>query len=185
MERPTIPTPKENINTSEIEGYVINALGEKVPLYKEYKGDYAEDTISNSRKSYENIAIHTNNNIQEFFKYNKEDKMGYLVYYDISTKKEVPGGTHLPLKLLYPFSIDEVHSVVSTRMQEDYPILFTEEPTPQEIRDEWNNLEFIYREREAALSDKRSEALARLEEENLKAQEDDWSNDPVQDEEEY
>lgn len=148
------------VNTSEIEGYITNALGEQVPLYKEYKGDFKSGTMSDGRRSLENIEISKNPDIQEFFKYNKNDNMGYMVFYDIKNKKEVKKGTHLPLQLLYPFTIDVAHGVVSTKLEEDYPILFTDEPTPDDVKKMWEDLEYINQQREVELSKKRSSIVA-------------------------
>lgn len=148
------------VNTSEIEGYITNALGEKVPLYKEYKGDFKTGTMSDGKRSLENIEISRNPDIQEFFKYNKKDNMGYMVFYDIKNKKEVKKGTHLPLQLLYPFTIDTAHGVVSTKLEEDYPILFTDEPTPDDVKKMWEDLEYINQQREVELSKKRSSIVS-------------------------
>ena len=178
---------KKITNPAQVEGYVLNALGEKVPLYKEYSGDYdTSNTLSNAKLSKENIEIKMNPDIQEFLKYNKQEGMGYMVYYNTKTKKEVKAGTHLPLKLLYPFQIDTINGVVSTKMEYDYPILFTEEPTPEDVKQEWANLENIYRLREEELNKKRNENIPVIEGEESDEddiEEDEFDNDYGEDEE--
>ena len=178
---------KKITNPAQVEGYVLNALGEKVPLYKEYRGDYdTSNTLSNAKLSKENIEIKMNPDIQEFLKYNKQEGMGYMVYYNTKTKKEVKAGTHLPLKLLYPFQIDTINGVVSTKMEYDYPILFTEEPTPEDVKQEWANLENIYRLREEELNKKRNENIPVIEggeSEEDDIEEDEFDNDYGEDEE--
>ena len=171
------------VNTSEIEGYITNALGEKVPLYKEYKGDFKTGTMSDGRRSLENIEIARNPDIQEFFKYNKKDNMGYMVFYDIKNKKEVKKGTHLPLQLLYPFTIDTAHGVVSTKLEEDYPILFTDEPTPENVKKMWEDLEHINQQREVELSKKRSSIVSAVDLSSDEEEDDEDFND--EDEEDF
>lgn len=185
VEKPVVE--KKITNPAQVEGYVLNALGEKVPLYKEYSGDYDTcNTLSNAKLSKENIEIKMNPDIQEFLKYNKQEGMGYMVYYNTKTKKEVKAGTHLPLKLLYPFQIDTINGVVSTKMDYDYPILFTEEPTPEDVKQEWANLENIYRLREEELNKKRNENIPVIEGEESDEddnEEDEFDNDYGEDEE--
>ena len=185
VEKPVVE--KTITNPAQVEGYVLNALGEKVPLYKEYSGDYdTSNTLSNAKLSKENIEIKMNPDIQEFLKYNKQEGMGYMVYYNTKTKKEVKAGTHLPLKLLYPFQIDTINGVVSTKMEYDYPILFTEEPTPEDVKQEWANLENIYRLREEELNKKRNENIPVIEGEESDEddiEEDEFDNDYGEDEE--
>ena len=72
--------------------YITNALGEVVPVLKTYEGDYMGGTRTNAKLAKENIEIKNDHNIKEFIKYNKSEKMGYLVYYNTSTKGEVKKG---------------------------------------------------------------------------------------------
>lgn len=141
---------------NEADHIIINALGDRVPVYKEYKGDWNEGTRSSAKKSLENINIKENPDIKEFFKYNKSEKKGYMVFYNEKTKEEVKGGTHLPLKLLYPMKIDLRNNMVSTNLEYDYPILYTNEPTPQDVVNEWNDLDRIYSQRQKEMQEKRN-----------------------------
>lgn len=143
-------------NNDNVDAIIINALGDKVPVMKEYKGDWNEGTRSSAKKTLENISIKENPDIKEFFKYNKAEKKGYMVFYNEKTKEEVKGGTHLPLKLLYPMKIDLRNNMVSTNLEYDYPILYTNEPTPKEISEEWDDLDNIYNRRQKEMQAKRN-----------------------------
>lgn len=147
--------PKEN--NDNVDAIIINALGDKVPVMKEYKGDWNEGTRSSAKKTLENISIKENPDIKEFFKYNKAEKKGYMVFYNEKTKEEVKGGTHLPLKLLYPMKIDLRNNIVSTNLEYDYPILYTNESTPKEIAEEWDDLDNIYNKRQKEMQAKRND----------------------------
>ena len=146
-------------NKENIDRVIVNALGERVPVYKEYTGDFKDGTMSSAKRSLENIQIKDNPDIKEFFKYNKDEKKGYMVFYNEKTGEEVQGGTHLPLKLLYPFKVDLRNDMVSTALEYDYPIVYTKEPIPREVSEEWNTLEDIYKNRENALQEKRNESI--------------------------
>lgn len=146
-------------NKDNIDRVIVNALGERVPVYKEYTGDFKGGTMASAKKSLENIQIKDNPDIKEFFKYNKDEKKGYMVFYNEKTGEEVQGGTHLPLKLLYPFKIDLRNDMVSTALEYDYPIVYTKEPMPSEISKEWDTLEDIYKNRENSLQEKRNESI--------------------------
>lgn len=143
-------------NNDNVDTIIINALGDKVPVMKEYNGDWNEGTRSSAKKTLENISIKENPDIKEFFKYNKAEKKGYMVFYNEKTKEEVKGGTHLPLKLLYPMKIDLRNNMVSTNLEYDYPILYTNEPTPKEISEEWDDLDNIYNRRQKEMQAKRN-----------------------------
>ena len=138
-------------------------------IKKEYNGDFKGGTMASAKKSLENIQIKDNPDIKEFFKYNKEEKKGYMVFYNEKTGEEVQGGTHLPLKLLYPFKVDLRNDMVSTALEYDYPIVYTKEPMPKEISSEWDTLEDIYKNRENSLQEKRNEAI--IDSENLEDEE--------------
>lgn len=154
-----VDVEKDNDNNENIDRVIVNALGERVPVYKEYNGDFKDGTMSSAKKSLENIQIKDNPDIREFFKYNREEKKGYMVFYNEKTGEEVQGGTHLPLKLLYPFKIDLRNDMVSTALEYDFPIVYTKEPIPKEISDEWDTLEDIYKNRENSLQEKRNESI--------------------------
>ena len=154
-----VDVEKDNDNNENIDRVIVNALGERVPVYKEYNGDFKDGTMSSAKKSLENIQIKDNPDIREFFKYNKEEKKGYMVFYNEKTGEEVQGGTHLPLKLLYPFKIDLRNDMVSTALEYDFPIVYTKEPIPKEISAEWDTLEDIYKNRENSLQEKRNESI--------------------------
>lgn len=143
-------------DNDNVDTIIINALGDKVPVMKEYNGDWNEGTRSSAKKTLENISIKENPDIKEFFKYNKAEKKGYMVFYNEKTKEEVKGGTHLPLKLLYPMKIDLRNNMVSTNLEYDYPILYTNEPTPKEISEEWDDLDNIYNRRQKEMQAKRN-----------------------------
>lgn len=154
-----VDVEKDNDNNENIDRVIVNALGERVPVYKEYNGDFKDGTMSSAKKSLENIQIKDNPDIREFFKYNREEKKGYMVFYNEKTGEEVQGGTHLPLKLLYPFKIDLRNDMVSTALEYDFPIVYTKEPIPKEISAEWDTLEDIYKNRENSLQEKRNESI--------------------------
>lgn len=152
------PDTYNNTNDTEVDRVIVNALGQRVPILKEYKGDFKEGTMASAKKTLENIQIKENPDIKEFFKYNKELKQGYMVFYNTKTKKEVQGGTHLPLRLLYPFKVDLRNNMVSTNLEYDYDILYTTEPMPDEVAKEWSTLEEMYNKRQQALQERRNNA---------------------------
>ncbi len=135
-------------NDSNISGYVTNALGETVPIYNTLEDKFLDGTMASGEYSLKSIEINNNPDIKEVFVYNKDQKMGYLSFYNMKTGNEVKGGTHIPLELLYPFDIDLKNSVVSTGMEEEYSLVLTDKPVPKEIADKWNNLEAIQAKKE-------------------------------------
>lgn len=180
IEMPIIDTSKsseevEPTNHGNAKGYVVNALGNRIPIYDSYEGDYLDGTMSDGKRSAQMIAIKNNPDIQEFFKYNKDEKKGYMVFYDTKTKKEVEG-THLPLKLLYPFSVDLRNNLVSTNLEYDYPIMYTKDPIPEAIAKEWDELKFIHEKREIELQNKRN---------NIEENEDEEDSDEEFDPDEF
>lgn len=90
--------------------------------------------------AYNNIKAYNDPDVKLFFKYNKKEGIGYLVACNTKTMEELNGVTTIPLKLLYPWDIDYSNNIVSTYIREDYPILYTEDPIPDDIREEYNTL---------------------------------------------
>lgn len=135
-------------NYSNISGYVTNALGETVPIYNTIEDKFLDGTMASGENSLKSIEINNNPDIKEVFVYNKDQKMGYLSFYDMKTGHEVQGGTHIPLELLYPFDIDLKNSVVSTSMEEEYSLVLTDKPVPKDVEEKWNNLDAIQAKKE-------------------------------------
>lgn len=156
-----------NDNKDNVDRVIVNALGETVPVYKDYEGGWKEGTRSSGKKALENIKIKENPDIKEFFKYNKKEKKGYMVFYNEKTKEEVKEGTHLPLRLLYPFKVDLRNNMVTTNLEYDYPIIYTNEPLPENVEKEWRDLENIFAQRQAKLQDKRNLEKETKEQEEL------------------
>lgn len=130
---------------------IVNALGEVVEVRDDIDNDFDEGaTMASGKLSLENILIKKNENIKEFFKYNPTEKMGYFTYYDESKGEEIKKGTHIPLGISFPLNIDIHHGVVSTRLDENYPIIMTDEPMPIEVKEEWEKLNKIVEERDKA-----------------------------------
>ena len=109
----------------------------------------ADDLGIDYARSLANLEAYSNPNIKQYFKYNKEEGIGYVVAVDEETKKEVPGIMEIPMELTYPWSIDNINRVATIMIQEDYPVLYTSDPIPEDIK---NDFKLIY-ERESRKKD--------------------------------
>ena len=126
------------INTEKSNGQIENVNGHMVPVFEGDDGqeDFrrSDKTATDASLALKNMEIKRNPNAKEFFKYNKEQGMGWMVWLDTETNQEIEGGTHIDLKLLYPIDIDTNNNIANTRLQESYPVMYTDEsPNEEEI----------------------------------------------------
>ncbi len=112
--------------------------------------------MSNAKLSAENILIKKDIDVIECLKYNRNENVGYMVFYNTRTKKEIEGGSHYPLNLLYPFQIDFHHLTASTQLGQNFDLLLSDEPIPEEKKKEWERLDATFREREQKLLERRA-----------------------------
>ena len=134
-------------SNEQISGYIKNINGEDVPIYNDLPEDFVtgeKQTYTDAKLSYENIALSRNPNVTKVFKFNENEGMGWLTFYNTEQKKEIKGqGTVFNIQELYPFKIDKQNSIVTTKIRESFPIMYTDETPLQEIKDEYERLKKI------------------------------------------
>lgn len=142
---PVIPTPEPEIVEEVIETTPVEEV-EEIPVQPtpviepEVTDEGLDDFVTDQTGidyglSYKHIMASQNPNIKYFFKYNKEDKIGYVIAVDEEKKMELPELDILPMELTYPWTLDHVNKVATVMVQDDYPIMYTEDPTPENIRE--------------------------------------------------
>lgn len=134
------------VDNNQITGYIKNANGEDVPLYAEGPEDFLTGvkTYTDAKLAYENISLSNDPNVQKFFKFNEQEGMGWLVYYDMENKKTIEGkGSLRNIEQVFPFEIDKQNGLVTTVLRETYPVLFTDEKPTEEITKEYERLQNI------------------------------------------
>lgn len=130
---------------------IVNAQGHVVNIYDNGNAptDFKEPEpgFTNAKLALNNILIKKNPNAKEFFKYNEKERMGWLVWVDTETREELEG-THIDLKLLYPFEIDTTNNVVNTRLEKTYPLMYTDKDVPEQVKRDFAHMETIAKNRQ-------------------------------------
>lgn len=111
--------------------YITNAAGQQVHIYDEPEAEFVKtnNKFLSTENSFNVISNNQNENAELVFKYNENFKMGWVSMIDRTTGEELVH-TVPPVERLYPFNIDMANNLVTTNLQEDYPLLVTdEEPT--------------------------------------------------------
>ena len=80
---------------------------------------------------------------------NIEQGMGWMVWLDTETNQEIEGGTHIDLKLLYPIDIDTNNNIANTRLQESYPVMYTDESPSEKVIKDYEMMRTIEKNKEA------------------------------------
>lgn len=142
------PTEINNIQPTRI---IKNAQGHDVPIYAEGPDDFitGKKTFTDAKLAYENIELSRDPNVEKVFKFNEQEGMGWLTYYDMVNKEEVKGkGSVHNIEQVFPFTIDKEHSLVSTVLEETYPMILTDETPSEEIKNEYVRLRQIEAQKE-------------------------------------
>ena len=141
------------INTEKSNGQIENVNGHMVPVFEGDDGqeDFrrSDKTATDTSLALKNMEIKRNPNAKEFFKYNKEQGMGWMVWLDTETNQEIEGGTHIDLKLLYPIDIDTNNNIANTRLQESYPVMYTDESPSEKVIKDYEMMRTIEKNKEA------------------------------------
>ena len=141
------------INTDKSNGQIENVNGHMVPVFEGDDGqeDFrrSDKTATDASLALKNMEIKRNPNAKEFFKYNKEQGMGWMVWLDTETNQEIEGGTHIDLKLLYPIDIDTNNNIANTRLQESYPVMYTDESPSEKVIKDYEMMRTIEKNKEA------------------------------------
>lgn len=141
------------INTEKSNGQIENVNGHMVPVFEGDDGqeDFrrSDKTATDASLALKNMEIKRNPNAKEFFKYNKEQGMGWMVWLDTETNQEIEGGTHIDLKLLYPIDIDTNNNIANTRLQESYPVMYTDESPNEKVIKDYEMMRTIEKNKEA------------------------------------
>lgn len=141
------------INTEKSNGQIENVNGHMVPVFEGDDGqeDFrrSDKTATDASLALKNMEIKRNPNAKEFFKYNKEQGMGWMVWLDTETNQEIEGGTHIDLKLLYPIDIDTNNNIANTRLQESYPVMYTDESPSEKVIKDYEMMRTIEKNKEA------------------------------------
>ena len=125
---------------------IKNAKGVEVPIYAEGPDEFIENanTFSDAKLAYENIELSIDDSVEKVFKFNEDVGMGWLTFYDMNNKVEIKNkGTVHKIEQIYPFIIDKDHSIVSTVLEETYPMILTDELPSQEVKEEYERLRRI------------------------------------------
>ena len=143
----------DTTNKSNANGYIENVNGEMVSVYEADDGlndfRHSDKTATDASLALKNMEIKRNPNAKEFFKYNKEQGMGWMVWLDTETNQEIEGGTHIDLKLLYPIDIDTNNNIANTRLQESYPVMYTDESPSEKVIKDYEMMRTIEKNKEA------------------------------------
>ena len=141
------------INTEKSNGQIENVNGHMVPVFEGDDGQEnfrrSDKTATDASLALKNMEIKRNPNAKEFFKYNKEKGMGWMVWLDTETNQEIEGGTHIDLKLLYPIDIDTNNNIANTRLQESYPVMYTDESPSEKVIKDYEMMRTIEKNKEA------------------------------------
>ena len=138
--------PNIQENGKKVVTYVKNANGEDVPIYEDGPDDFitGKKTYTDAKLAYENITLKLDPNVERVFKFNEDEGMGWLSYYDMNTKKEIKDkGSLRNIEQLFPFEIDKENNLVTTVLRETYPVIYTNEEPSAEVKSEYERLEKI------------------------------------------
>lgn len=177
--QPTHPEPEQPKEQPVVEEPKEEPVEEQ-PIVEDIKVDedegldeFIEDPSNkiDYAMSLANLQASTNPNIRHFFKYNQEEGIGYVVAIDEETKEELVGLEILPMDLTYPWVLDHSNKIASVMVREDYPIVYTQDPVPDDIR---KAFEIVYN---------RENGLVKLDENTTPLEYDDSDDDEYEDEE--
>ena len=138
--------PNIQENGKKVVTYVKNANGEDVPIYEDGPDDFitGKKTYTDAKLAYENITLKLDPNVERVFKFNEDEGMGWLSYYDMNNKKEIKDkGSLRNIEQLFPFEIDKENNLVTTVLRETYPVIYTNEEPSAEVKSEYERLEKI------------------------------------------
>lgn len=138
--------PNIQENGKNVVTYVKNANGEDVPIYEDGPDDFitGKKTYTDAKLAYENITLKLDPNVERVFKFNENEGMGWLAYYDMNTRKEIKDkGSLRNIEQIFPFEVDKENNLVTTVLRETYPVIYTNEKPSEEVRAEYERLEKI------------------------------------------
>ena len=133
-----------NSNTPDVQPaeVIVNALGQTI-VNKPVE-DFVELTGINPlmKLDYNQSLINLNNrnnpNIKDYFKYNQEYKMGWLIKFDEETQTEVEG-TVLPLEHVYPFKINTQTRTMISSLNLSYKVILTDSEPSEAVKEFYEN----------------------------------------------
>ena len=123
-----------------------NANGEDVPIYEDGPDDFitGKKTYTDAKLAYENITLKLDPNVERVFKFNENEGMGWLAYYDMNTRQEIKDkGSLRNIEQIFPFEVDKENNLVTTVLRETYPVIYTNEKPSDEVKAEYERLEKI------------------------------------------
>ena len=138
--------PNVQENGKNVVTYVKNANGEDVPIYEDGPDDFitGKKTYTDAKLAYENITLKLDPNVERVFKFNEDEGMGWLAYYDMNSKKEIKDkGSLRNIEQIFPFEVDKENNLVTTVLRETYPVIYTNEEPSEEVKSEYERLEKI------------------------------------------
>ena len=138
--------PNVQENGKNVVTYVKNANGEDVPIYEDGPDDFitGKKTYTDAKLAYENITLKLDPNVERVFKFNENEGMGWLAYYDMNTRQEIKGkGSLRNIEQIFPFEVDKENNLVTTVLRETYPVIYTNEKPSDEVKAEYERLEKI------------------------------------------
>lgn len=138
--------PNIQENGKNVVTYVKNANGEDVPIYDDGPDDFitGKKTYTDAKLAYENITLKLDPNVERVFKFNEDEGMGWLAYYDMNSKKEIKDkGSLRNIEQIFPFEVDKENNLVTTVLRETYPVIYTNEEPSAEVKSEYERLEKI------------------------------------------
>ncbi len=124
--------------------YITNAAGQQVPIYEEPEAEFIKtnNKFLSTENAYNVISNNQNENAELVFKYNDTCKMGWIAMIDKTTGDELVH-TVPPVERLYPFNIDVSNNLVTTNLQEDYPLLMTDEEPSEKVKKAYDTIRQI------------------------------------------
>lgn len=124
--------------------FIMNATGKEVPLYDEPPAEFIKtgNRYLSTENSFNVISNYRNEKAKLVFKYNEKLKMGWISMIDTSDGHELPH-TVPPVERIYPYTIDTVNRIVTTNLQEDYPLVITDEEPTEKVKKAYSNIEQI------------------------------------------
>ena len=138
--------PNVQENGKNVVTYVKNANGEDVPIYEDGPDDFitGKKTYTDAKLAYENITLKLDPNVERVFKFNENEGMGWLAYYDMNTRQEIKDkGSLRNIEQIFPFEVDKENNLVTTVLRETYPVIYTNEKPSDEVKAEYERLEKI------------------------------------------
>lgn len=132
---PVVEVTTKPVVTPTSVSYITNAAGQQVPIYEEPEAEFIKtnNKFLSTENAYNVISNNQNENAELVFKYNDTCKMGWIAMIDKTTGDELVH-TVPPVERLYPFNIDVSNNLVTTNLQEDYPLLMTDEEPSEKVK---------------------------------------------------